>query len=105
MSDWRLSRVATAVAIVVFLAVQLAIPISRFGDEGARRFGWQMFSSAGQEPHFVVTTSTEELEIDLEDYMAMIRVDVDIAGLMPEHLCSVIPEAIEVDWEDGHHQC
>lgn len=105
MRDWRRSRLIAGLVIGVFLLVQLSIPLSRMGDESARRFGWQMFSSASSTPEFVVTTDTGEVEIDVGDFMAMIRADVDIVTLIPPHLCQVVPEARSVTWEEGSYEC
>ena len=105
MTGWRTSRVAAVSVIAVFFIVQLAIPISRIGDDDPRRFGWQMFSTSSQAPHFVVTTDTGEVEVDLADYMARVRGDIDIVSLMPPHLCNVIPGAESVSWEGGDFEC
>jgi len=106
VSSWRRSKVVALAAIGVFLAVQLAIPMARYGEvDRAQRFGWQMFSIGEQAPRFVVETSTGNREIDLDDYLARVRGDIDIIGLMPAHLCEVIPGAITVTWQDGSHPC
>jgi hypothetical protein len=104
VSDWRKSTVIAVIAMAMYLAVQLAIPISRIGDD-ARRFGWQMFSTAQFAPEFVVETATEEIDIDYRDYIAMSRADVDLETLLPPHLCSVVPGAISVRWDGGELEC
>lgn len=91
--------------IVLFLAVQLAIPISRFGHESARRFGWQMFSSAAPAPQFVVMTANDEIDMDLGDYMARVRADIDVASRLPSHLCEIVPDAQLVTWDDSRFEC
>jgi hypothetical protein len=94
------------VVIVAFLAVQLAIPISRLGaHESARRFGWQMFSTARETPAFVVNTESGVVEIELDEYMAGARGDVDIVALLPPHLCNVVSGAVRVSWDSGGHEC
>ena len=106
VSSWRRSRVVAVATIGIFLAVQLAIPISRYGEVGrAQRFGWQMFSIGEQAPRFVVETNAGEREIDLGDYMARVRGDIDIVGLMPAHLCGAVSGAVRVTWQDGVHRC
>lgn len=105
MAGWRRSPAIAGLVVASFLIVQLVVPISRFGDDSTRRFGWQMFSLARPSPQFVVTTSTGDIEIALSDYMARVRADVDVTLLLPPHLCSVIPGADYVTWEDGSHQC
>jgi hypothetical protein len=90
----------------VFLTLQLALPISRLGPhESARRFGWQMFSIAREDPTFVVETESGQSVVDLNEYMAGARGDVDIVGALPTHLCVVYPGAVRVTWESGAHEC
>lgn len=105
MAGWRRASATAVLVVALFLIVQLAVPISRFGDDSTRRFGWQMFSLVRPSPQFVVTTSTGEVEIDLSEYMARVRDDVDVVALLPPHLCLVIRGAENVTWEDGSHQC
>lgn len=105
MTGWRRSpRVAVGV-IAAFAIVQLAIPISRFGSPDTVRFGWQMFSTYEPDPGFIVETDTGSTEVDLEEYMARVRSDIDITSLMPAHLCSVVPGAEEVTWNGGSLEC
>jgi hypothetical protein len=92
------------IGVTVFLIVQLDIPISRIGDD-ARRFGWQMFSTAQSAPQFVVITDSGEIDIDNDDYLAKSRADIDLETLLPPHLCSVVPGAVSVDWEGGEFEC
>lgn len=102
--DWRRSRLAAAIVIAFFFAVQLAIPIGRLDGE-SQRFGWQMFSSASLRGHFVVTTADGQMDIDVEDYVAAVRAEVDVDRLLPVHLCSTIPGAEIVTWDNGSHEC
>ena len=105
MTGWRRSRLVASIVIVAFVIVQLAIPLSRFGDDTARRFGWQMFSTSSPAPDFVVVTSTNEVDIALGDYLAMRRADVDFTEHMPPHLCAAVPDAQQVTWDDGSYEC
>jgi hypothetical protein len=106
MSSWRGSPVVAAVACALFLVVQLAIPISRIDEtDRGTRFGWHMFSGAQGTPEFVVETAEGEKNIALEDYMARVRVDVDIRGQLPSHVCDVVPGALVVSWDQGEHLC
>lgn len=93
--------------ILLFVAVQLSIPISRLGaHDTTPRFGWQMFSSGRASPDFRVVTIDGVLEIESADYMASPRSDIDVTSLMPKHLCAVVSQAIRVTWsEGGNLQC
>jgi len=104
--SWRTSGALALVVILLFLAVQIAVPVSRLGThESARRFGWQMFSTAQETPAFVVITESGVVEVELDDYMAGPRGDVDIVGLLPSHLCNVVSGAVRVTWDSGDHEC
>ncbi len=105
MSDWRGTRPLAYVILAVILCLQLALPLSRLGTDD-RRFGWKMFSEEGTPLGLGVhTTDGSEIEIDPGDYMAMVRVDVDILDLLPPHLCTVVPDAARVTWEGGSLEC
>lgn len=104
--SWRTSGALALAVIILFIAFQVTIPVSRIGvHESARRFGWQMFSTARETPAFVVATEEGEAPVELDDYMAGPRGDVDIVGLLPPHLCNVVPGALRVTWESGEFEC
>ena len=106
MSSWRRSHFIAWTAVLLFLVIQLWVPASRLGDhDRAPRFGWQMFSTYRESPQFVVETPTQQREISLEDYVAGVRGEIDLEGLLPPHLCNVFPDAIEVTWESGEFTC
>lgn len=103
--NWRRSPPIAVAVVALILIVQLAIPISRLGDETARRFGWQMFSSSVAVPKFSVATAEGEFEVELSRYMARIRADIDIVTLIPPHLCATVPGAQRVTWADSEYTC
>jgi len=106
MTEWRKSRTAAAVAVVLFVVLQLAIPISRISaDDETVRFGWQMFSTVGESIEFTVHTSTASFVIDLEAVMARARGDIPLEELLPPHLCDTIQEAESVTWHDKSYEC
>lgn len=105
MTGWRSSRLIAGLIIGMFFLVQLSIPVSRLGSDSARRFGWQMYSGAYPPLMFEVTTPEGPVEVDLEDYVVGLRVDVDIVGFLPPHLCEVVVGATRVSWGDGSLEC
>lgn len=106
MREWRASPVVAAVVLTLFLIVQLAIPISRLGKEDeARRMGWQMFSVAGESIEFVVHTPGTSQGIALDEVLAKVRGDLDLAHLIPPHLCATVNDAFKVSWNDSVYQC
>lgn len=104
--DWRKSRVLAVVVFTAVLAVQLAIPVSRLvGSGDAQRFGWQMFSGSEAFPEFVVVTAVGEQQVSLDDYLLRQRVELDVVGALPPHLCMVVPDAVMVTWDGGSYRC
>lgn len=103
---WRRSRRIAALLFTAVLAVQVIVPTSRLiGPGHAQRFGWQMFSGSEAFPEFLVITSTGEEEVDLADYLLRQRVELDVVGVVPPHLCEVVPDAVAVRWNGGSHRC
>jgi hypothetical protein len=104
--NWRTSRPTAALLIALFLIIQLTLPISRLGDDSAKRFGWQMFSKSSTPPGFVVRMNDgAEVEISLDDYTAILRADIALIDRMPPHLCAIMPDALSVTWQTGEFQC
>ena len=107
MSSWRKSAPLAVLVAGTLLFVQLAMPISRLIDgEEASRFGWQMFSGSRAFPELVVETDDgEEVAIDLSEYLIRQRVEIDVAAVVPPHLCAEIPGATAVRWDGGEYEC
>lgn len=106
MTQWRTSHLVAGVVIALFLIVQLTIPIVQAGSDAPERFAWQMFSKGESAPDFVIVLSNGETQpIELADYVAAGRAEIDYDEYMPPHLCSVIPDAVEITWEEGAHRC
>lgn len=102
---WRGSRLLVAVLIGLFFTIQLAIPIDRLDSDQAMRFGWQMFSFAHPTPEFSVRTTEGESNVEIDDYVASSRVDVDLIRWLPPHMCAVVDGAIEIKWDEGSLKC
>lgn len=105
VSSWRRSPAVAVIVSSVFLIVQLGLPLSQLNSDLASRYGWQMFSTTRAIPEFVVKTSSELVEITLNDYMARVRADIDIVDELPPHLCQVVPGAQSVTWDEGEYRC
>lgn len=89
---WRDSIVlALAAALIAVPAVALAF------FPKPSRFGFQMFSGYG-----VVTASYHDREgvehgIRVQQYVVVLRHEIDWTADLPGHLCSLIPEAVSVE--------
>jgi hypothetical protein len=106
VSSWRKSGPFAVFVAGLVVLIQLCVPVSRLidGDE-ATRFGWQMFSGSRAFPELVVETPQGDVDIALSDYLIRQRVEIDVADVLPPHLCDEIPNAIAVTWADGEYRC
>jgi hypothetical protein len=104
-TDWRRSRIVTTLVIVIFVAIQFGIPVSRLLSQSGGRFGWQMYSAAGPVPQMAVVLEDGVIEVEIRDYLAGPRNELDLVRHLPSHLCSVIDDAVRVEWEGGTHRC
>lgn len=105
MSDWRRSKKLAVPIMLVIAMIQLGIPTSLVGAEDQPRFGWQMFSMGDPLPAFEVVKETGSERVDLDDYMARVRDEIDAAALLPPHLCEVVPGATRIVWDKGEWPC
>lgn len=78
------------------LATQLLVPIAQLGQPRPARFGWQMFSGGRPRVEFRVELADGTVEpIDVGDYLARERSEVDLASALPPHLCRRI-DGVEI---------
>jgi hypothetical protein len=97
---------------VVFLAIQLAVPIVQLvWAPRPARFGWQMYSVTSAAPRFdLVLRDGTSQPVAIEPYVASVRGDVPLARFLPRHLCGLFPHAAAVryhlvDGSSGVYQC
>lgn len=105
MNNWRKSKKLAVPIMFVIALIQLGIPTSLVGAPDQPRFGWQMFSTGDPLPAFEVVQGTASEPIDLDDYMARARDEIDAVALLPPHLCEVIPGATRIVWDTGEWSC
>lgn len=105
MSHWRRSKKLAVPIMLVIAMIQIGIPTSLVGAEDQPRFGWQMFSVGEPLPAFEVVTATGSERIDLNDYTARARDEIDAVALLPPHLCEVVPGATRIVWDTGEWPC
>lgn len=73
----------------VLVVVQIGIPAAAFANGVPSRFGFQMYS--GHEEALsvrVVNRAGVEIPIDLDDYVASGRGEIDWSGALPEFVCA-----------------
>lgn len=105
MTDWRRSRGIAALAVGMFLTVQLAIPINRVASGAPERFGWQMFSKARDPIELSIEKPTGFETVDLEEVLARVRLDMDLEALVPSFLCDTDTSIVAVIWNGERLRC
>jgi hypothetical protein len=80
-----------------FMAIQVAVPIRQLMAPRLARWGWQMYSAALPQPVFLsVSANGAETPLDLIEYVASARPDLDLPAMLPAHVCRLRPELAAV---------
>jgi hypothetical protein len=114
-TDWHMERKAhmlnqrrispsiliAACFFVVFLAVQVSIPLAQLAwSPRPARFGWQMYSVVSAAPDFTLIMQDGTAKaIDVTPYVTSLRGDVPLAHFLPPHLCALFPDAAAIHYQ------
>ena len=95
------SIMIAACFFVVFLAVQIAIPLVQLvWSPRPARFGWQMYSVVSAAPSFtLIMRDGTTRQLDIRPYVSSLRGDVPLARFLPPHLCNLFPDAAAVHYQ------
>jgi hypothetical protein len=107
------SVIIAACFFVVFLAVQLLMPLAQLAwSPRPARFGWQMYSVVSVAPSFeLIMRDGAARPLDITPYVTSLRGDVPLARFLPPHLCRLFPDAAAVHYQmddgsqAGTYQC
>lgn len=85
------------VFFVVFLAVQLLLPLTQMivGPRPAR-FAWQMFSGSRAPIKIRIRTATDVKDVDVTNMVGNWRSDLSFEKHLPPFLCRRFPESSSV---------
>lgn len=99
-----LSRQRVAMTfVVIFLVVQIAVPLAALAGPRPGRFSWQMYSGVRTQATFSIVHQDGSLTpVTPRDYVAHPRLDIDFVAWLPDHVCSVEPDAVAVQVERAH---
>ncbi|HJZ45549.1 MAG TPA: hypothetical protein VKE41_00215 [Roseiflexaceae bacterium] len=101
----HLAELCAAGFFVVFLAIQILVPIVQLiSAPRPARWGWQMYSVASAQPRFeLLLRDGSSKPIDITPYVTSMRGDVPLARFLPAHLCALFPDAVTVHYhmDDG----
>lgn len=95
--DGRARRPRRLRVIAAAIVVQVAVPTVALAHGVPSRFGFHMYS--GQESGLVLEVfdaQGDALAVDLDDYVASGRLELDWTEVLPEAVCRKTPEAVVV---------
>ena len=83
--------------IVAAVVIQVAVPAAALAHGVPSRFGFHMYSGRDLGLAIeVVDSGGRRLQVDLDDYAASGRPELDWTEVLPEAICRRTPEAAEV---------
>lgn len=101
--DWNTRSIMTAMLVIAFVAIALAIPATALTQPRPARFGWQMYSVAYPAPRAWLQASDGSTEqYDLADRLAVLRADVPDPVAVGQQLCATTSSpAVIVEMHPG----
>jgi hypothetical protein len=95
-----LSRRAAVCFFVVYLIVQVSLPVYRLWAPRPARFGWQMFSSSVYPVRVrLLRRDGSEEPLDPAAYVGNPRADLDYERFVPPHICKMRPDVAAVRFQ------
>lgn len=90
---WTARRIAAAVFFLIFLGIQVTVPIWKLGsDARPARYGWHMFSTFTVPVFYMAIASDGTVDtVYAQQHVARARPEIDFPRLLPQHLCAVLP--------------
>jgi hypothetical protein len=85
---WDRRTLAIAAFLAIFLLWQVAVPMAALLGPRPQRFGWQMYSTFPDLPKaWTVDAAGAETQVDVKQYFAQLRAEVDFAAALRAGLC------------------
>jgi len=98
---WTPRTVAAAAFALLFLALQVGVPLVRLLGPRPARFGWQMYAATTPLPTLVgVRADGGRDTLPVGDYFAFLRSDLapSVFERLPRHVCTVAPGLVAVEY-------
>ena len=95
---------AAASFFVLWIALQLVIPLTRGDHPRPTRFAWQMYSDVRLAPALAVETSSgARTPVSATENLGNRRIDLDWEDADLGVVCRAVPDAVRVhaEWRDG----
>jgi hypothetical protein len=82
---------------VVFVTIQIAVPLVQLAGDRPERFGWQMFSGSGDLHDFEIITADGSVRaVETRDYVGYLRLEMEYADKLADHLCDLDAATVAV---------
>ncbi len=89
---WTREKRVAAVFFVLFLAIQIIVPLYKLTEPRPARFGWQMYAGA-KAPISATLTRLDgsNITVGLAPYFGQYRGDLDLIEALPPYFCRRYP--------------
>lgn len=83
-------KYAAIAFFLVFLTVQLLVPLIALASPRPARFAWQMYAGIRTQADIVIVYADgRELPADPSAYLGSHRLEIDLSTFLPAHICDV----------------
>ena len=91
------AHVVALVFIILFLSIQIAVPVVKLLSPRPVRFGWHMFTVTPPRRDVVLLMRNGSSQpADLRPYLAQARGELHLDDVLPAHLCRMMPDVAVV---------
>ena len=89
--------IAALIFVVLFLSIQIIVPVAKLMSSRPARFGWHMWTviPPRREIELVMRDGSTKTA-DLRPYIAQGRGELDLDHVLPPHLCRMMPDVAAV---------
>lgn len=96
-SRWTTKSVIAAAFFVIFLLLQIGVPLVRLWAPRPARFAWHMFTTNPKRVRYTLQMNDGTSKaVDLGQYVGLSRGEVNLENALPAHLCRVVPDLAAV---------
>lgn len=94
---WTAWHKVVLAVIVLFLAIQIGVPLAKLSSRRPARFGWHMWTTVPSRRNFSLLMRDGSFRVaDLSPYVALARGELDLNNALPPHLCRMMPDVAAV---------
>ncbi len=91
------SQKVALVFIILFLSIQITVPVAKLLSPRPARFGWHMWTIIPPRRDVVLLMRDGSSQpADLRPYLAQARGELDLDDILPPHLCQMMPDVAAV---------